>query len=95
MHTIGSQPHTSYMYQSNIVSYVVTQLTTSVALYIPSTNCTFFLCNCLIHNITIIATMMIIMMNNIPPTAPPIVTPTPDVPLLLTSGTVNLKKLLY
>ena len=38
---------------------------------------------------------MIIMMNNIPPTAPPIVTPAPDVPLLLTSGTVNLKKFLY
>ena len=33
--------------------------------------------------------MMTMMMNNIPPTAPPIAAPAPDDPLLLASDTVN------
>ena len=75
--------HTSCSSQLHII-----QLTASGALYLPPQSCTFFLCNCLIYN-TIITTMMIMMMTNIPPTAPPITVPTLDELLLLVSDAVN------
>ena len=49
---------------------------------LPSSECAFLLCECLIYR-TIIATMMTMMMNNIPPTAPPIAAPDDPDPLLL------------